>query len=157
MSIRKGIRKLIIERCAACETSGGVCDLETDVVDPVMDIIDDIALSSGYEYIDEENHWEDDGRMFDYGHSKSDSHEGKMTKGKLFRMGQQAQSLHDRLEDNDDLPEWVNSHVTTAADRLSSVYDYMAYQLHRMKTDGKMCNETIIRSMARNYLRSVIS
>ena len=152
MSIRRGIRKLIIECCAACEASGGVCDLEMDVVEPVMDVIDDVALSFGYEPIDEEDHWEDGGRMFDYGSQKSDSWEGKMTKGKLFRMGQQAQSLHDRLEDNDDLPEWVNSHVTTAADRLSSVYDYMEYQLHRMKSDGKMVNETIIRNIIRNYL-----
>lgn len=152
MSIRRGIRKLIIECCAACEASGSVCDVEMDVVEPVMDVIDDVALSFGYEPIDEEDDWEDDGRMFDYGSQKSDSWEGKMTKGKLFRMGQQAQSLHDRLEDNDDLPEWVNSHVTTAADRLSSVYDYMEYQLHRMKSEGKMVNETIIRKMVRNYL-----
>lgn len=152
MSIRRGIRKLIIECCAACEEAGTTCDLEMDVVDPVMDVIDDVALSFGYEPIDDEGDWEDDGRMFDYGSHKSDSHEGKMTKGKLFRMGQQAQSLHDRLEDNDDLPEWVNSHVTTAADRLSSVYDYMEYQLHRMKTEGKMVNESIIRNIIRNYL-----
>ena len=156
MSIIRGIRKLIIECCAACEASGGVCDVEMDIVEPVMDVIDDVALSFGYEPIDEEDDWEDDGRMFDYGSQKSDSWEGKMTKGKLFRMGQQAQSLHDRLEDNDDLPEWVNSHVTTAADRLSSVYDYMEYQLHRMKDDGKIVSEAIIRAMTRDYLRRLL-
>lgn len=156
MAIRRGIRKLIIECCAACEASGGVCDVEMDIVEPVMDVIDDVALSFGYEPIDEEDDWEDDGRMFDYGSQKSDSWEGKMTKGKLFRMGQQAQSLHDRLEDNDDLPEWVNSHVTTAADRLSSVYDYMEYQLHRMKDDGKIVSEAIIRAMTRDYLRRLL-
>ena len=40
-----------------------------------------------------------DGRMFDYGHSKSDSHEGRMTKAKLFRMAQMAQSLESQLHD----------------------------------------------------------
>lgn len=154
MSIRRGIQKLIIECCAACEEAGASCSLEQDIVDPIVGLLDSMGLQG--DVIDvttaDDTQWEDDGRMFDYGSQKSDSWEGKMTKGKLFRMGQQAQSLHDRLKDNDDLPEWVNSHVTTAADRLSSVYDYMEYQLHRMKSDGKMVNETIIRKMVRNYL-----
>ena len=157
MSIRRGIRKLILEHACACEELGmelpepGVAypiEIEEIIVEPLVDMI--MASEDSYP----EDLIDQDGRMFDYGSQKSDSWEGKMTKGKLFRMGQQAQSLHDRLEDNDDLPEWVNSHVTTAADRLSSVYDYMEYQLHRMKSDGKMFNESIIRSMVRNYLRS---
>ena len=98
-------------------------------------------------------HTHDSGRMFDYGHTKSDSHEGRMTKAKLHRMGKMAQSFHDRLEDGDDLPEWVQDKVTTAEDRLQSAYDYMDYKLHRMKSDGKICNENTIRKLVRNYLR----
>ena len=90
--------------------------------------------------------------MLDYGHTKSDSHEGRMTRAKLYRMGKMAQSFHDRLDDGDDLPEWVQDKVTTAEDRLRSAYEYIDYKLHRMKSDGKMVNESIIRNMIRNYL-----
>ena len=141
--IRRGIRKIILEVCHDCPLR----DMETMVVEPVYDMI----VGSF-----PEKHNDDDGRMFDYGHTKSDSHEGRMTRAKLYRMGKMAQSFHDRLEDGDDLPQWVNDKVTTAEDRLRSAFEYMDYKLHRNKLQGKMCSESTIRSMARNYLRSVL-
>ena len=78
-------------------------------------------------------HTDQDGRMMDYGHTKSDSHEGRMTKAKLFRLAQMAQRLHDKLVDADDLPEWVQDKITTAEDRLQSAHNYISYKLHRMK------------------------
>ena len=141
--MRHLLRKLIIETACGC----AVNDIEEDIVEPVYDMI-----VGSYP----QAHTEEDGRMFDYGHTKSDSHEGRMTRVKLFRMGKMAQSFHDRLEDGDDLPQWVNDKVTTAEDRLRSAFEYMDYKLHRNKLQGKMCNESTIRSMARNYLRSVL-
>ena len=139
--MRHLLRKLIIETACGCQ----VTDVEEDIVEPIIDL-----LVAPLEYPDV--HTQDDGRMFDYGHTKSDSHEGRMTKAKLFRMGKMAQSFHDRLEDGDDLPQWVNDKVTTAEDRLRSAYEYIDYKLHRLQKEGKMCNETIIRNMIRNYL-----
>tara|TARA_X000000950_G_scaffold154634_1_gene189716 strand:+ start:176 stop:790 length:615 start_codon:yes stop_codon:yes gene_type:complete len=141
--IRRGIRQIILEVCHNCPLK----DMEEMVVEPVYDMI-----VGSYP----QQHTDDDGRMFDYGHTKSDSHEGRMTRAKLYRMGKMAQSFHDRLEDGDDLPQWVNDKVTTAEDRLRSAFEYMDYKLHRNKMQGKMCNESMIRSMARNYLRSVL-
>ena len=141
--MRHLLRKLIIETACGC----AVNDIEEDIVEPVYDMI-----VGSYP----QAHTEEDGRMFDYGHTKSDSHEGRMTRAKLYRMGKMAQSFHDRLEDGDDLPQWVNDKVTTAEDRLRSAFEYMDYKLHRNKMQGKMCNESMIRSMARNYLRSVL-
>ena len=138
--MRHLIRKLIVETACGC----AVTDVEEQIVDPIIDMI----VAPSYPDV----HTEDDGRMFDYGHTKSDSHEGRMTRAKLFRMGKMAQSMHDKLEDGDDLPEWVQDKVTTAEDRLRSAYEYIDYKLHRMKIDGKMCNETLLRSMTRNYL-----
>ena len=80
-----------------------------------------------------EVHTDEDGRMMDYGHVKSDSHEGRMTKAKLFRMAQMAQRLHDKLIDGDDLPGWVQDKVTTAEDRLQSAHDYIIYKIWRME------------------------
>ena len=138
--MRHLIRKLIVETACGC----AVTDVEEQIVDPIIDMI----VAPSYPDV----HTDNDGRMFDYGHTKSDAHEGRMTRAKLFRMGKMAQSMHDKLEDGDDLPEWVQDKVTTAEDRLRSAYEYIDYKLHRMKIDGKMCNETLLRSMTRNYL-----
>ena len=78
-------------------------------------------------------HTDESGRMMDYGQAKSDSHEGRMTKAKLFRLAQMAQRLHDKLVDADDLPEWVQDKVTTAEDRLKSAHDYITYKVWRME------------------------
>jgi len=141
--MRHLLRKLIIETACGCQ----VTDVEEDIVEPIMDLL---VAPLELEYPDV--HTQDDGRMLDYGHTKSDSHEGRMTRAKLYRMGKMAQSFHDRLDDGDDLPEWVQDKVTTAEDRLRSAYEYIDYKLHRMKLDGKMVNETIIRKLVRNYL-----
>ena len=135
------LRKLIIETACGCQ----VTDVEEDIVEPIMDMI-----VAPLEYPDV--HTNDDGRMLDYGHAKSDSHEGRMTKAKLFRMGKMAQSFHDRLEDGDDLPEWVQDKVTTAEDRLRSAYEYIDYKLHRMKVDGKIVTESTVRKLIRKRL-----
>ena len=141
--MRHLLRKLIIETACGCQ----VTDVEEDIIEPVYDMI-----VGSYP----QEHTDDDGRMFDYGHTKSDSHEGRMTKAKLYRMGKMAQSFHDRLEDGDDLPQWVNDKVTTAEDRLRSAYEYMDYKLHRHKMNGQSCNESVVRSIARNYFRSIL-
>lgn len=153
--MRKLIRKLIIEHACACEELGmelpepGVgypIEIDAIIGEPIIDMI--VAAEDSYP----KDHIDDDGRMFDYGHTKSDSHEGRMTRAKLYRMGKMAQSFHDRLEDGDDLPEWVQDKVTTAEDRLRAAYEYIEYKLHRMKVDGKIVNESIIRKEIRKYL-----
>ena len=139
--MRHLLRKLIIETACGCQVN----NVEEDIVEPILDMI------VGPSYPDV--HTQDDGRMFDYGHTKSDSHEGRMTRAKLFRMGKMAQSFHDRLEDGDDLPEWVQDKVTTAEDRLRSAFEYIDYKLHRMKVDGKIVTESTVRKLVRNHLR----
>ena len=156
MSIRRGIRKLIREHACACEELGielpdpdvsYPIEIEEIIVEPLVDMI--MASEDSYP----EEHLDQDGRMFDYGHTKSDSHEGRMTKAKLFRMGKMAQSFHDRLEDGDDLPQWVNDKVTTAEDRLRSAYEYIDYKIHRLEKAGCACHESHVRKLVRNYLR----
>jgi hypothetical protein len=140
--------------CPCMQNPGVRIEVEEDVVEPILDLIDSVMNKPS----DSHSSMADTaaGRMFDYGHTKSDSREGRMTRSKLFRMGKMAQSFHDKLEDDDDLPQWVNDKVTTAEDRLRSAFEYMDYKLHRNKMQGKICNESTVRSMARNYLRSVL-
>jgi hypothetical protein len=80
-----------------------------------------------------QDHSDETGRNLSYGHVKSDDREGRMTRGHLYKISKYSQSLHDMLRDEDDLPEWVQSKVARAADKMESVYGYMEYKLSKMK------------------------
>ena len=94
-----------------------------------------LASNSSQRKVLRENCHKSKGRMLDYGHQRSDSGEGKMTKAKLFRMAQMAQRLHDKIFGYDDLPEWVQDKITTAEDRLKTAHDYMLYKIWRMENE----------------------
>lgn len=76
------------------------------------------------------------GRHFDYGPTKSDSFEGRMAKQYLRHIIQCASALEAALDDNDDLPGWVNAKIATADDRLTMATQYMMYEISRHKKDG---------------------
>ena len=73
------------------------------------------------------------GRNLSYGHTKSTDREGRSTKKQLYFLAKSAQSLHDILHDDDDLPEWVQSKVSRAADKIQSAHQYIEYKLNRHK------------------------
>lgn len=73
-----------------------------------------------------------DGRMLDYGHEKSDSREGKMAKSALGRVSRLAGELDSILQDEDDLPQWVHYKISTSADRIQSVHNYLTNKISRM-------------------------
>lgn len=52
--------------------------------------------------------------------------EGDMAKDQLFTIADAAEEIHDMLEDDTNLPEWVQNKITKAADYLDSVRDYLA-------------------------------
>ena len=58
----------------------------------------------------------------------------KMARGQLFQIARQSQSLHDRLDDADELPQWVQSKIAVMADNMDAVADYLEYSIHRHKT-----------------------
>ena len=76
------------------------------------------------------------GRHFDYGPTKSDSFEGRMAKQYLRNIIRCATALEAALDDNDDLPGWVNAKIVTADDRLTVATQYMMYEINRFKKDG---------------------
>lgn len=70
-----------------------------------------------------------DPREYDY--------EGDMAKGDLRSILHNAQQVHDMLEDNTNLPEWVQSKITLAEDYMSTVANYMRSEMQeetKMKT-----------------------
>lgn len=62
-----------------------------------------------------------DPREYDY--------EGDMAKGDLRSIIHNAQQVHDMLEDNTNLPEWVQSKITLAEDYMSTVANYMRSEM----------------------------
>ena len=151
--LRKTIQKVILECCEMDNSPAVSIDIEEEALDPILSMIDGVisnTANNGEAY--PESHESSSGRMMDYGNTKSDSHEGRMSKAKLFRMGKMAQSFHDRLEDGDDLPGWVQDKITTAEDRLTSAFEYIDYKLNRMQKEGCSCSENTVREMAKQFL-----
>ena len=68
----------------------------------------------------EEADKEGDAREYDY--------EGEMAKTQLKGILKHAQNLHDSLEDDTNLPEWVQSKITLAHDYIQTASDYMDAQ-----------------------------
>ena len=69
-------------------------------------------------------------RDFGYGEG-----EGRMTKSQLDKIARYSQSMHDKLLDDDDLPEWVQSKIAVAAENIGKVYHYLDYKMKRMEEE----------------------
>jgi hypothetical protein len=68
---------------------------------------------------------------------KHDS-EGKMSKSQLYRMMKYVTELYDMIDDNEDLPEWVQNKITKSVDQMNSVYNYMDSHENRPESLGHM-------------------
>lgn len=68
------------------------------------------------------------GRDLGYGEG-----EGRMSKAALDKLARYSQSLHDKIHDDDDLPEWVQSKIAVSAENIGKVYHYLDYKMKRME------------------------
>ncbi len=59
-------------------------------------------------------------------------YEGDMAKSQLRSIAYNAKMLHDMLEDNTNLPEWVQSKITLAEDYMLTAANYMRGEMDRM-------------------------
>jgi len=69
----------------------------------------------------------------DYEHPE----EGKMVKGQLYHIAQNALQLHEALDDDADLPGWCIQYVGQAAEKLSGVVEYLEYKILQQQLDGE--------------------
>ena len=67
--------------------------------------------------------------------------EGKMAKGQLMRMVNQASALAQMMDDDKQLDGWVQSKLTMASDYLDSVHDYL---MHNKQDVDEMEEETVV-------------
>ena len=56
-----------------------------------------------------------------------DDHEGRMAKSQLYKMAKYSGELMGMMGDHDQLPAWVQSKITKAADYLGAVKHYLEY------------------------------
>ena len=76
-----------------------------------------------------------DPREYDY--------EGDMAKSQLRSIISNAQEIHDMLEDNTNIAEWVQSKITLSADYITTVRDYMNSEVNEA-SDPKMTKPSLL-------------
>jgi hypothetical protein len=64
--------------------------------------------------------------------------EGDMAKTQLKTIMRNASDLADLLDDNENMPEWVQNKITKASDYMTSAYNYMASEDDGSKMDEEM-------------------
>jgi len=64
--------------------------------------------------------------------------EGGMAKSDLKSIIRNAQELHDMIMEETDLPEWIQSKITLAADYISSATDYMKSENSEMEEPAEV-------------------
>ena len=60
-----------------------------------------------------------------YGHGGK----ARMARSQLYRIANFAQSLYDRLDDQDELPEWLQSKVAQVADSMDAVHGHLDHKM----------------------------
>ena len=59
----------------------------------------------------------------------------KMARSHLYHIASRAQSLHDRMDDEDQLPEWAQSKLAVAEAMVNAVYDHLDYKMRVIALD----------------------
>ena len=58
-----------------------------------------------------------------------DGGRARMAKQQLQQLASTAQSLHDELNDDDEIPEWTQSKIAVAEDNIDAVSDHLGYKM----------------------------
>jgi hypothetical protein len=87
------------------------------------------------------------------GRELGDGGSAAMARGQLFTAAQKAQSLYDRLTDEDEIPEWVQSKINTVDDYMSTIEDYLGYKMHRHSVGDPLPAHEALRQRVSRALR----
>ena len=55
--------------------------------------------------------------------------QASMARQQLQQIASMAQSLHDKLNDEDELPEWTQSKIAVAEDNIDAIADHLGYKM----------------------------
>ena len=65
--------------------------------------------------------------------SHHDRNEGKMAKYDVKEIFQDARDVFKMIDEEDDLPEWLEAKITKSSDYMNSVKDYLSHQMGKEK------------------------
>ena len=77
----------------------------------------------------------------------------RMAKQQLQQIASTAQSLHDKLSDDDEVPEWTQTKIAVAEDNIDTVSDHLGYKMDvqearlREQDDEKMSSSDFVKAM----------
>lgn len=103
-------------------------------IDAIHDYIMYAVNNQAFDSLEHEDMMVECGMVDTHHHGGRDMGEGgpaRMARGQLFSIAKKAQSLHDTLDDEDTLPEWVQAYVNSAFDYMGTIDDYLSYKMHR--------------------------
>jgi hypothetical protein len=69
------------------------------------------------------------GTLEDEPQAMGDGGRARMAKQQLQQLASSAQSLHDKLNDDDEIPEWTQSKIAVAEDNIDAVSDHLGYKM----------------------------
>ena len=72
---------------------------------------------------------EEDGR--ELGH---DDNNGRMAKSQLFKIAKYAQSLHDTLRDDDEIPNWAFGKISVMSNDIGKIKHFLDYKIKRVES-----------------------
>ena len=58
-----------------------------------------------------------------------DGGRARMAKQQLQQIASTAQSMHDQLNDDDEIPEWTQSNIAVAEDNIDAISDHLGYKM----------------------------
>ena len=73
---------------------------------------------------------DEDGR--ELGH---DDNNGRMAKSQLFKIAKYAQSLHDTLRDDDEIPNWAFGKISVMSNDIGKIKHFLDYKIKRVESD----------------------
>jgi len=116
------LKKLAIKPTAPAAAE----DFDDEGHDDLRDLHQSLHIRTGYneevEHVNEEPKDAADEGEYDY--------EGDMAKSQLRSIMFNAKRMHDMIEDNTNLPEWVQSKITLAEDYISTAANYMQGEMN---------------------------
>ena len=68
----------------------------------------------------------DESRDLGYGEG-----EGRMVRAQLFQVAEYAAVLHEMIQDEDDLPEWVQNKIAVMTSNIGKIKHYLEYKIMR--------------------------
>jgi len=124
---RNELRRMIIAECGCMAREGQLPNAMAAAM-PMLDILGYGGHMDGAAPMAKQG----GGMRFEDSDTREES---SMIKNNLYNLASQAQELHDAMEDEDELPEWVQEKIAVANAMVDAVYDYLHAESARGELD----------------------